>query len=185
MKEITAPLLVRKAAKGDTSAFAELYSMIYKDLYYIALSSLGDPDDAADCVEDAVLDAFVSISKLRDEEAFKGWMIKILLAKIKRKQKEYCERKNIADIDETEAKDYNNAFSGVEISQALSTLTAAERECVALKYISGYKGEEITKLTGIAHTTVRSHLSRARQKLKAFLLDDEEDDRKENKSHER
>ena len=81
--------LVAKAKKGDSAAFAELYSAIYKELYYYALCNLNNSEDAADAVSDAVLDAFSGIKNLRNEDAFKGWMIRILTAKIKRKQAEY------------------------------------------------------------------------------------------------
>ena len=42
--------LVKKAQKGDQNAFAELYSAVYKELYYYALTNLNSPDDAADAV---------------------------------------------------------------------------------------------------------------------------------------
>ncbi len=80
---------VRLARKGDTAAFARLYSLVYKDMYHIALYSLRSSHDAADAVSDTVLDAFRSIGNLRDENAFRGWIMKILSAKIKQKQKEY------------------------------------------------------------------------------------------------
>ena len=44
-------------------------------------------------MSDAVLDAFSSIKSLRNEDAFKGWMVRILTAKIKRKQAEYISRR--------------------------------------------------------------------------------------------
>ena len=165
--------LVQKAVKGDTGAFAQLYKEIYKELYYIALSALGSPDDAADCVEDAVLDAYTGIRKLKNEEAFRAYIIKILLAKIKRKQKEYYRQRQTEELSDA-VPECRNQFADVEIAQALASLSDAERECVTLSLIAGYKGEEIAKLTGIAHATVRSHLSRARAKLKKFLSDSEQ-----------
>ena len=53
------------AKKGDTAAFAELYSLVYKDMYYIALYSLRNSHDASDAVSDAVADAFCSIGNLQ------------------------------------------------------------------------------------------------------------------------
>ena len=80
---------VKKARAGDVDAFAELYSTVYKDLYRIALVNLKNQHDASDVVSDTVLEAFSSIKKLKDEKAFKAWIIKILTVKIKNKQKEY------------------------------------------------------------------------------------------------
>ena len=73
---------VTKARAGDADAFAELYSLVYKDLYRIALVNLKNQHDASDVVSDTVLEAFSSIKKLKDEKAFKAWIIKILTVKI-------------------------------------------------------------------------------------------------------
>lgn len=174
MKNKTDAPLAKRAAKGDTKAFALLYKQVYEELYYYALANLGNEDDAADCVQDTALDAFTGIAKLKDENAFKGWIMKILITKIKLKQKEYIAyRENRNDYEE-DLPCYSNSFEGVEIMDALAKLSSSERQCIALKFIGGYKGEEITKLTGIEHSTVRSHIARARQKLKAFLSDEEE-----------
>ncbi|MBR1750611.1 MAG: sigma-70 family RNA polymerase sigma factor [Ruminococcus sp.] len=174
MKNKTDLSLVSRAKRNDTKAFALLYKQVYEELFYYALANLGNADDAADCVQDTALDAFVGIKKLKDEGAFNGWIMKILITKIKQKQKEYIAyRQTQTELDD-DLPCYSNAFEGIEIMDALSGLSDNERECIALKYISGYKGEEITKLTGIEHSTVRSHIARARQKLRAFLTDEEE-----------
>ena len=43
-------LLVKRAKRGDTAAFAELYGTIYKRLYRFALYTLGNTQDAEDVV---------------------------------------------------------------------------------------------------------------------------------------
>ena len=47
-------LLVKRAKRGDTAAFAELYGTIYKRLYQFALYTLGNTQDAEDVVSAAV-----------------------------------------------------------------------------------------------------------------------------------
>ena len=69
-------LLVKKAKRGDTAAFAELYGTIYKRLYRFALYTLGNTQDAEDVVSAAVMEAFENIGKLRKEDAFiVSWQI--------------------------------------------------------------------------------------------------------------
>ena len=80
---------VTLAQQGSTEAFARLYSNVYKDMYNIALYSLRSSHDASDVVSDTVLDAFCSIKKLRDPSMFRNWILKILSAKVKQKQREY------------------------------------------------------------------------------------------------
>ena len=175
--------LVKKASKGDSNAFAELYSAVYKELYYYALTNLNSPDDAADAVQDAVLDAFVGIKNLKTEEAFKTWMLKILTSKIKRKQAEYiAQRENLTYIDAASSPDDDDdrvmeipykesKYEGIELLEHIESLSAAEKICFSLNAIYGYTSEEIEKITGINAATVRSHLSRGKTKLRRLLED--------------
>ncbi|MFA5658888.1 MAG: sigma-70 family RNA polymerase sigma factor [Oscillospiraceae bacterium] len=162
---------VSKAVSGDADAFAKLYSLVYKDLYHIALCNLRNSHDAADAVSDTVLDAFASISKLKDETAFKAWIVKILTVKIKKKQAEYINNRNntVEMPDESEQKDKRDSFSGLEIAEQINSLGESERLVFSLSIVCGYSGDEISKMTGINPSTVRSHLHRARERLKERL----------------
>ena len=58
--------------------FLELYGQCSQDLYRFALYTLKNQHDAEDAVGDAVADAYEGFSKLRDLEAFRAWIFKIL-----------------------------------------------------------------------------------------------------------
>ena len=85
--------LAYEARQGSKEAFAQLYQAVYQDLYRFALYVLKNPEDAQDAVAEPVADAYAEITKLRDSEAFKGWIFKILSNKCKRKLKEYTNRR--------------------------------------------------------------------------------------------
>lgn len=153
---------VKFARKGDANAFSKLYEAVYRELYYIALCNLNNPHDAEDAVSDCVTDAFASIKKLRDEDAFKAWIIKILWAKIKRKQREYAN--SAAEISDDIAF-YENEFAYVDIKESLSVLDDEEKFIFSLSLIGGYNSHEIAELIHINPSTVRSKLSRSRLKL--------------------
>lgn len=171
--------LVKMAQKGDSNAFAELYSSIYKELYYFALTNLNSPDDAADAVQDAVLDAFVGLKNLRTEDAFKGWMLRILTAKIKRKQAEYIQdRDNLTYISgqdedggdrEYEIPDRESKYEGIELLDQIECLSQNEKMCFSLNVIYGYTSDEISDITGINSATVRTYLARGKNKLRKLL----------------
>ncbi len=165
---------VKRARNGDADAFAELYSLVYKDLYRIALCNLRSEHDAADAVSDAVLDAFASIKKLKDENAFKAWIVKILTAKIKNKQKEYMNNNtlDISDVEQEMAD--NDSFGGVEVIEAISKLDETERLVLSLSIVGGYTGDEIAKMCKINAATIRSKLSRAKIKLRNRLIAEQE-----------
>lgn len=159
--------IVRKARGGDTHAFALLYNEIYKDLYYTSICNLNNEDDAADAVSETVLDAFRSLGKLKSIEAFRSWMYRILTAKIKRKQKEYAEKRS-CEVGE-EALDNmpsSDEFSNLEITQQLMILSDDQRLCFTLGAVNGYSSKEIANITGMKESTIRSHIMRGREKLR-------------------
>lgn len=156
------------AAKGDTEAFSRLYEMVYKDLYHIALYCLRNTHDACDAVSDTVIDAFSSIGKLKSPEAFKNWILKILYSKIKRKQKEYINCNNATEKEINESKDFN--FDSAELKEALDTLDNESKIILSLSVLEGYSSKEIAEICGIRASTVRSRLTRIKQKLRAELF---------------
>ena len=165
---------VRRAQAGDPKAFAELYSLVYKDLYRIALLNLNNQHDASDVVSDTVLEAYSSITKLRDEKAFKAWITKILTVKIKNKRREYSQinnfREELEDLDD-EVKD-NAAeidIDGMNVMEGFKQLSAEERMVLSLSVVSGYKSEEIAGMFGTNANTVRSKVARAKSKLKQLI----------------
>lgn len=165
---------VRRAQAGDPKAFAELYSLVYKDLYRIALLNLNNQHDASDVVSDTVLEAYSSITKLRDEKAFKAWITKILTIKIKNKRREYSQinnfREELDDLGE-DAKDEAAEIDidGMNVMEGFKKLSAEERMVLSLSVVSGYKSEEIAKMFGTNANTVRSKVARAKSKLKQLI----------------
>ncbi|MGN0614481.1 MAG: RNA polymerase sigma factor [Porcipelethomonas sp.] len=155
------------AGKGDTETFAKLYSMVYKDMYHTALYNLRNEHDACDAVSEAVIDAFQSIGSLRDIDAFKSWIMKILFAKIKRKQKEYINSsgETLEDIQESEG----FGFESSELRNALETLDDESRALLSLSVLGGYRSDEIAAIYGMKSSTVRSRLSRIKEKLRLQL----------------
>lgn len=70
--------LVKKAQKGDSNAFCELYNLYKNRLYKYAYYRLSNANDAEDAVMDCVLSAYSQIHKLKKADAFPSWIFKIL-----------------------------------------------------------------------------------------------------------
>ncbi len=153
------------AKKGDAAAFARLYAKIYEDLYRIARYSLRNREDACDAVSDAVLEAFCNIGKLRDEKAFRSWMMRILSAQIRRRQREYYHAPSV--LEESMGEDFD--FRHTELREALAGLSSEDRLLLSLSVLGGYTGKELAEVSGMREGTVRSRLSRIREKLRLAL----------------
>ena len=152
------------AKKGDSEAFARLYSTVYKDMYHIALYSLRSTHDAADAVSDTVIDAFCSIKKLRDAGNFRS------AAKIKRKQREYF--RNEDTLSETLPDITDFSYDSAELNEALDRLGSESRLMLSMSVLGGYTSGEIAELCGMKASTVRSRLSRIKQQLRIALSDE-------------
>lgn len=161
-------VLVKDARGGDKDAFARLYTL-YKDrLYRYAYYKLGDGQDAADAVEDCVLEAFKYIRTLNRSKAFSAWIFKILYRCCSRKIEEQIKRRESEEITEVTAS-YKQDFSSPELSEALDLLSDEDRDIVLLSVVAGYTSAEIASVMKLKPPTVRSKLSRALAKMRDFL----------------
>ena len=158
---------VKLAKKGDTSAFSRLYETVYKDLYRIALYSLKNAHDASDVVSDTVLDAYCSIDKLREPEKFRNWIMKILSAKIKRKQKEYFNITEEIGEDFPDISEFD--YDSIELKEAMDKLDSQSRMMLSTSVLGGYTSDEISEICEIKSGTVRSRISRIKEKLRLEL----------------
>ncbi len=168
MKDFSAD--VKLARKGSTEAFSRLYETVYKDLYHIALYSLRNSHDASDVVSNTVLDAYCSIDKLKEPEKFRSWIMRILSAKIKRKQKEYFNTAEELNEDFPETDDFD--YDSIEIKDALDKLDSESRLMLSMSVLGGYTSDEISEICELKSGTVRSRLSRIKEKLRLELTSD-------------
>lgn len=164
--------LIKKARKGDKQAFSLIFNEDYrKELYILAKSKLGNDEDAKDAVQDTVLEAYIKIEKLRNEEKFKYWIKKILINKcndIYRKQDKH--NLSFEDIAESNYSDkeeiYNSIENNIDIFSLIRDLNDKEKQIILL-HIRGYENKEISKKLKINENTVRCNLMRIRRKIKS------------------
>ncbi|MCI9486624.1 MAG: RNA polymerase sigma factor [Lachnospiraceae bacterium] len=173
--------LVRRAKQGDVDAYGRLYEMVYKDLYRFALFTLKNPQDAEDVVADTVADSFVGIGKLKADEAFRGWIFRILTNKCRRILKRYAERPVMKEYGEAmSGRENAAAFSlggedGVnredlmDLYRAFGSLPQEDRLIIGLSFFGGYSSEEIAAMLKRKSGTVRSRQSRALAKMRQML----------------
>lgn len=151
--------------------FMELYGMVYQDLYRLAYYYLGNSHDAEDVVSETVLKAYENFSKLRKEEAFRGWIFKILVNQCNTRLRKKMSR-GAAELKEDII--YQPELDDqLIVGELISGLSKEERMIVTLSVFGGYKSEEIAKLLHKRHSTIRSKYRRALKKLEQKLMTEE------------
>ena len=83
-------------------------------------------------------------------------------------------RKETADLDAREidaanSAEQENIGQKMDIYRSLKTLKEIERTCITLFYMEDLSIEKIAGITGIPTGTVKSHLSRGKEKLATYL----------------
>ena len=113
------------------------------------------------------------ISILREADAFKGWIFKILSIRIKRRISRYVKEKNQLQIEDfaadsalrTDGMD-SAVIARADLLQALTILSPQERMILSLSVLYGYTTKQISQMLRCPHGTVSSKLHRSLQKLK-------------------
>ncbi len=162
--------LIKKAQKGDTEAFTQIVLELENELYKIAKTRLTNESDIQDAIQETMIETFKSIKKLRDQKKLKKWLIKILINKCNRIYKKKY-KKDIS-IDEYNLEnyiilnDYKNIEDDLDFYRLIKILKYEERIIIILYYMEQYTVSEIKTILGINENTIRTHLFRARQKIK-------------------
>lgn len=159
--------LVKKAKRGDTQAFAELYRGVYQELYRFALYTLKNSHDAEDAVGDTVADAWAQIGSLKKEESFKGWIFKILSNKCRRVLKQYADKTQ--ELPEELCEEKKDTEEQMDVRRAFARLADEERLILSMHIFGGYSSREIGEALQMNDSTVRSRQKRALEKMEAWL----------------
>ncbi len=154
------------AKKGDKQAFSDLIDYIKMDLYKIAKTRLHSEDDILDVVQETIICAYKSIKNVDKPENFKKWIIKILVNKCNDTYKK--KKLDKISLDEVEEVFSLNSveFEKLEIDDLLKNLNDDEKLIITLYYLENYTSKEISKLLKINENTVKTKISRAKNKIR-------------------
>lgn len=158
--------LINKAVNGDKNVFTELIVNIEDELYKIARTRLIDNEDIFDAVQETMISAFKSLHKLKNENYFKTWIIKILINKcndIYRNKKA-----NIVSLNDNIKTDDSNNYSedNLNFEFIINCLNYDERIAVTLYYLEEYTTKEISKILKTNENTIKTRIARAKTKIK-------------------
>jgi RNA polymerase sigma-70 factor (ECF subfamily) len=174
--------LTAQAAAGDRAAFGELVRR-HSSAVRALLRRMGASSAAADDVaQDAFLTAFEQISEFRGEGAFRAWISRIAARAWAKRWRREARIDFSADPGElTAAEVAAHAVSApaadarIDLDEALKTLSPAERVCVSLCYGAGLSHGEAAAALNAPLGTVKSHVKRGLDKLRARLSPDGDD----------
>lgn len=159
------------AAAGERRAFGELVRRHGSSVRHLLRRMGAQPALSDDVAQDAFLAAFERIAEFRGEGTFAGWVKKIAARLyLRRLQRE--KRLSALGADEgtaDEAHTDGDADHRIDLDEAMKALSASERLCVSMCYGAGLSHGEAADALNLPLGTVKSHVKRGLEKLRARL----------------
>jgi RNA polymerase sigma-70 factor (ECF subfamily) len=143
-------------------------------MFRVARSILKSDADAEDAVQEAITAAYSGLSRLREPDKFRPWILKILANECY----EICRgRKPEADIDELREvlpAPAEDRAEKLALWDAVMRLPYDYRSAITLFYYEDMTVRQISETLGLSEAGVRTRLSRGREKLRLLLGEERE-----------
>lgn len=166
--------LVERSLGGDRWADEALYRRHARRIAGTAMRLLGDRHEAEDVVQDAFVQAFSELTKLRDPTAFGPWLLQIMVRKVHRR---FRRRRFLGLLGFTHEGDLplDSLLSETAspehvvelrlIQETLGRASAAERTAWTLRHVEGYRLAEIASACGCSLATAKRRIEAARLRI--------------------
>ena len=177
--------LVAAHLAGDPDAFGALFARHRDRLWAVALRTTGDPEEAADALQDALVAAFRRADSYRGDAAVTTWLHRIVvnacLDRLRRRKvrladplpddvDERADRGSVATADTLDPADVATDHERrALVMAALETLPPEQRAALVLVDMEGYSVEETAAILDCAPGTVKSRCARGRARLVPLL----------------
>lgn len=170
--------LLRRHVDGDPNAFSILVRRHQDRLWAVALRTTGNPEEASDALQDAMVKAFRSADRFRGDSAVTTWLHRIVVNACL----DLLRRKKARPAVPLEEDDHVSAIAGesgpdpavhreqrMDVLTALQQLPEDQRAAVVLVDMEGYSVSEVATMLDCAPGTVKSRCSRGRERLVPLL----------------
>ena len=170
--------LILRTRSGEADAYAEIVRRFQDMAVGYGYAVLGDFQSAEDAAQEAFLEAYRNLSRLKEPAAFPGWFRRIVFKQCDR----IFRRKTINTVPlqtvnnlPAEKSDQAEQLEQHEMRQrlweAVDSLPEQERTATTLYYISGYSQKEIGEFLDVPVTTIKKRIFSARKHLRGMLVD--------------
>lgn len=164
-------LVTQVAVLHNRRAFDQLVVKYQSSIRrFFLLQTGGDVALSDDLAQETFVKAYVNITHFRGLSRFSTWLYRIAYNTF---YDDVRRRKITEDVDTSAVAQHRSEtlHTGLQLDlqQAMQVLSANERLCITLQLVDGQSIEQIAAITGMAQGTIKSHLSRGKKKLTAYL----------------
>jgi RNA polymerase sigma-70 factor (ECF subfamily) len=167
--------LLRRHSGGDSDAFGMLFARHRERLWAVAVRTLGDVNEAADALQDAMISAFRQAGGFRGEAAVTTWLHRIVVNACLDRLRRQAARPASTGLDEAtmdalalrphQADEAAATETALDVTAALRTLPGEQQAALVLVDMLGYPVADAADILGIPPGTVKSRCARGRARL--------------------
>lgn len=171
--------LVARARAGDVAAWEALARRHQEPVFRLAYLILGDPDDAEDVAQEALIRAYYGLGRFDAARPLRPWLLRIA-ANLARNRRRSLGRYlgALQRFFQSEVADRAAAAPGLDrqeanrLRQAVGRLRPAAQDIVYLRYFLELSEAEAAEALSIPRGTAKSRLHRALADLRALIETD-------------
>jgi RNA polymerase sigma-70 factor, ECF subfamily len=174
--------MIERAKAGDAAAFEQMIDCYQRKVISTAWRILGNREDARDAAQEVFLRVYKYLGGFRADQDFAAWLYRIIINVCRDQMRKrgrpdqftsfefeqelgnFDARASNDDVEAAAIRSQQQAM----IARALETLSRKERAAIVLRDLEGLTTEQVARVLGSTQTTVRSHISSARAKIKKF-----------------
>ena len=173
--------LIKQAIRGDAYAFEQLMRKHESRMYSVAVRMCGNREDAQDCVQDAMLRIYRALDRFKGQSSFSTWVYRITMNTCldelrRRKVRASTSLDNLLEsgwspTDEADTPEHHaiDAERRKALSGAIQSLPEDMRSAIVLREMQGLSYEEISDVLSVNVGTIKSRISRGREKLRQLI----------------
>ena len=164
--------LLAAHAAGDAFAFGRLVTRHQERLWAVAVRTLGDREEAADALQDALLKAYRAAGSYRGDARVTTWLHRIVVNACLDRVRRRAVRATVP-LPEQERPDPRDDLAAretaLELEAALAALPLEQRTAIVLVDVQGLPVADAARVLGVPIGTVKSRCSRGRARLALTL----------------
>ena len=169
--------LVARCQAGEVDAFETLYHQHAARIFTLASRLAGSPDVGEDLMQEIFLQAYRKLGSFKGKAALGTWLYRLALNHcldfVRSRQAKI--RKLTDTLDDERllepAGPRETPIPRIDLERAIARLPEGCREAFILHEVEGFDHKEVGALLGIAEGTSKSHVFKARMKLRALLTE--------------
>ena len=165
-------LVAQVVVLGNKRAFDSLVKKYQSPVRRFFLhQTLGDEELSDDLAQETFIKAYTHLASFKNLSNFSTWLFRIAYNIFYDYIRNRKETSGLEDweVDATYQTEQRRIGEEMDIYRGLSILKEAERTCITLRYMEDLSVDKIANITGMPSGTVKSHLSRGKEKLANFL----------------